>query len=540
MKELLDQIIEQAKGAWRFRRYALIGAWVFAILGWTVIFILPDVYQASSRVFVDTKTALKPVIEGLALDQDVNAQLNLVRQSLLSAPQLEPVAQEVGLLDLRTATPQQRLRIIDDLRDRITLTVSIAGGQENGDRDLAGSVYAIQYKDISRDRALRVVEILKNLLIENTLGGKRSGSQNAQKFLENQIQDLEQRLRVAEDRLAEFKKRNVGLMPDEQGGYFSRLQTEMDAVTTAQSTLAIATSRREELQRQLRGEAPMAAASGIANPGAAGGTAGGGGDTMSRIKETQARLDELLLRFTDKHPDVVAARETIEQLKLRRAAEMEALRRGDPNAAAVSGASSSPVYQSIQLALNQTEVEIVSLRRQLSDHQNKVAELRKMLDTMPQVEAEYQRLNRDYSVTKANYTALVERLEKSRLSEEATTSGSVRFDVIEPPTAPFKPTSPLRSLLILGVFAAALVVGSGVAFLFHQLRPVFSSARSLQAFTDLPVLGTVSMAWLDQQHVKRRRSYWRYSAAVFALLVVGVFVLQLSRMGVRLLPLSGV
>lgn len=541
MKDLLDQIIEQVKGAWRFRRYALIGAWVSAILGWTVIFILPDVYQASSRVFVDTKTALKPVIEGLALDQDVNAQLNLVRQSLLSAPQLEPIAQEVGLLDLRTATPQQRLRIINELRDRINLNVSIAGGQENDDRDSAGSIYAIQYKDTSRDRALRVVEILKNLLIENTLGGKRSGSQNAQKFLENQIQDLEQRLRLAEDRLAEFKKRNVGLMPDEQGGYFSRLQTEMDSVTKAQSTLAIATSRREELQRQLRGEAPMAAASGISsNPGAPGGTAGGGSDTMSRIKETQARLDELLLRFTDKHPDVVAARETIEQLKLRRAAEMEALRRGDPNAAVASGASSSPVYQSIQLALNQTDVEIVSLRRQLSDHQNKVAELRKMLDTMPQVEAEYQRLNRDYSVTKANYTALVERLEKSRLSEEATTSGSVRFDVIEPPTAPFKPTSPMRSLLILGVFAAALAVGGGVAFLFHQLRPVFTSARSLQAFTDLPVLGTVSMAWLDQQHVKRRRSYWRYSAAVFALLVVGVCVLQLSRMGVRLLPLSGV
>lgn len=535
MKELLDQIIEQVRGAWRFRRYALMAAWIFAVVGWTAVFVMPDVYQAGSRVFVDTKTALKPVLQGLTLDQDVNAQLNLVRQSLLSAPQLEPVAQETGLLDLRTATPPQRSRILDDMRSRIDLNVTVAGSLPGGDTESAGSVYAIQYKDTSRDRALKVVEILQNLLIENTLGGKRTGSQNAQKFLETQIQDLEHRLRAAEDSLAEFKKRNVGLMPDEQGGYFSRLQTDMDAVTKLQSQLAIASSRREELQRQLRGEAPIAAATGIVgSPTTPGGASTSGGDTMSRIKETQARLDELLLRFTDKHPDVIAARETLEQLKQRRTAEMDALRRGDPNAAASSGASANPVYQSIQLALNQADVEVASLRRELSDHQTKVVELRKMLDTMPQVEAEYARLNRDYSVTKASYTALVERLEKSRLGEEATTSGSVRFDVIEPPTAPFKPTSPKRILLILGIFVMALVLGALVAFLLHQLRPVFTSTRSLADFTGFPVLGAVSMAWRDQQQQKRTRSYWRYSGMVLALFVVCIVVLQLSRMGVRL------
>ncbi|HEU4486678.1 MAG TPA: hypothetical protein VFR96_14420, partial [Povalibacter sp.] len=124
MKELLDLLIEYVKGAWRFRRYAVLSAWAVAILGWTALFMLRDVYQAHSRVFVDTKTALKPILKGIAIDQDVNAQLNLVRQSLLSGPQLEPVAIEVGLLDPRVATPQQRLRILDDMRDRIEVGVT--------------------------------------------------------------------------------------------------------------------------------------------------------------------------------------------------------------------------------------------------------------------------------------------------------------------------------------------------------------------------------------------------------------------------------
>lgn len=535
MQEILEKVLEEIKGAWRFRRHALVAAWIVAVTGWLVVFALPDIFLASTRVFVDTKTALKPVLQGLSIDQDVNAQLNLVRNSLLSGPQLETVAQEVGLLDASHVTPQQRSRVVNEMRDRITMNVALAGNPNaESDRD-QGSIYSIQYKDLSRDRSIKVVEILQNLLIENTLGGKRMGSENAQRFLVQQIQEYESRLREAEDRLAEFKKRNVGLMPDEQqGGYFPRLQTEMDAVGTTQSKLAVAMSRREELQRQLRGEAPIAAATGITT--APNGQATSGGDTLSRIKETQARLDELLLRFTDKHPDVIATRENLEQLRARRAAEIEALRRGDPAAAAASGASANPVYQSIQLQLNQTDVEIASLRRTLADHQGKVVELRKMLDTMPQVEAEYARLNRDYDVTKANYTALVERLEKSRIGDEATSSGSVRFDVIEPAFASFKPDSPQRNLLIAAILPASLLFGVAFAYLLHQLKPVYTSARSLAESTGLQVLGAISMTWLDKQKSERRLSYLRYSAALFALFVLAVVVLQLSRMGVRLSP----
>jgi polysaccharide chain length determinant protein (PEP-CTERM system associated) len=533
MQEILHQVVEIARGAWRFRRFALFGAWFIAIAGWVVIFSLPDMYQASSRVFVDSRTALKPVLQGLTLDQDVNAQLNLVRQSLLSHPQLEPVAQKIGVIDRRTMTPQQALVALGKMRERIELGVTSGG--DNDERD-AGRIYSIRYKDESRERALRVVEILQTNLIENTLGGKREGSVGAQKFLETQIREIERRLREAEDRLAEFKKGNVGLMPTEAGGYFMRLQLEIDAVTKTQNSLAVATSRREELSRQLRGDAPIAAASGgaVSQPG--GGASSG--DTLTRIKETQARLDELLMRFTDRHPDVIAARENLEQLKARRAVEMDALKRGDPSAIASSGVGANPVYQSIQLALNQTDVEIASLRRELTGHQAKVAELRTMLDTMPQVEAEYARLNRDYDVTKANYTALVERLEKSRLGEEASTSGSVRFDVIEPPNADFAPISPMRSLLVLGVLIVSIGAGCVIAFLLHTLRPVFTSVKSLAESTGLVVLGSVSMAWLEQHNHTRRKSYIRYAVATAGLFVVGAVVLQLSRMGFRL-PIKG-
>ena len=73
-------------------------AWLVAVLGWLYVFAVPDNYEASSRVFVDTRTVLRPALQGLALNEDLNAELNYVRQALLAGPQLQKIAQEAGML----------------------------------------------------------------------------------------------------------------------------------------------------------------------------------------------------------------------------------------------------------------------------------------------------------------------------------------------------------------------------------------------------------------------------------------------------------
>jgi polysaccharide chain length determinant protein (PEP-CTERM system associated) len=532
MHALVEEVLEEVRGAWRFRWWALAAAWLLGILGWTVVMLLPDMYEGRATVFVDTRTALRPVLQGLAVEQDVDAELNYVRQSLLGAPQLEKIARDVGLLNPTVKDVRDRVRVIDGLRDRITITVTTAGSGE-GSRD-DGSIYGIVYQDPDRNRSLKVVGELLNTLIVDTLGGKRQGSEDAQKFLETQIHDYETRLRAAEDKLADFKKKNVGAMPTEQGGYFTRLQSEMDAVKTAQTALSVAMSRREELNRQLNGESPLTAA---ASPGSGTGAQSatpGQGDTASRIRETQAHLDELLLNYTDKHPDVIAARQTLAELNARRASELESLRRGDVSALATGGATANPVYQSIQLALNQADVEIASLRRQLGDHQSRVAELRRALDTMPKVEAQYAQLNRDYDVNKTQYTALLTQLEKAKLGQEADTNGSVRFEIVEPPNAEYRPVAPHRSLLVLAVLALSIGIGAGLAYLIQLLKPVFFSVRTLAETTGATVLGAVSPAFPQALLLRKRLDLSLYTMVAGGFLLLGVVVLGLSLLGEHL------
>jgi len=525
------RILDEVRGAWRFRWPALAVSFVLAIVGWLVVFTLPDRYEADARVFVDTRTALKPALQGLTTDQNVDGQINFVRESLLEGPQLEKIARDTGVLPASVTDERARDKILDSFSNRVTLTVTKEGNQGD-ERNTAGTIYGFHYLDMSRARSLKVVDTLLNTFVEQTLGGKREGSEHVQQFLETQIKDYERRLSEAEDKLAAFKKKNVGLMPSEQGGYFAELQRETDAAKKAETDLSIALSRREELAKQLHGDEAIAAAG--ASASVVGGRSASGGDTLSRVQETQARLDELLLKYTDQHPDVIAARATLEELKKRRAAELENLRHGEAAAVAASGAGNNPVYQSMQLELNKVDVEIAGLRRELAQHQATVAELRQQLNSAPQVEAEFQQLNRDYDVNKAQYTALLASYQKARLGERADTAGSIRFEVVLPPVGPVGPVWPMRSALLAGIWIAALAAGGGIAYGLHMLMPIVSSVRAVNALTNLPVLGVIGRAFPTRRRAQSRRRLLHFTAATACLVIALGVVLILSRSGVRL------
>src|ERR1700677_3354964 len=156
MTPAFDHVFDEVRGAWRFRWVALITAFIVALIGWAVVFALPDRYEAGARVFVDTRTALKPALQGLTVDQNVDAQINYVRQALLEGPQLEKIAKDTGVLGADVIDDPARAKVLDNLTSRINLTVLNAGNQGD-ERSTAGTVYSFFYTDGDRDRSLRVV-----------------------------------------------------------------------------------------------------------------------------------------------------------------------------------------------------------------------------------------------------------------------------------------------------------------------------------------------------------------------------------------------
>jgi polysaccharide chain length determinant protein (PEP-CTERM system associated) len=529
MKELLQTVLDQVRGVWRFRSQAILAAWIAAIVLILVVLVWPNSYRATARVYVDTSTALRPLLSGLAVEQDIEARMNIVREQMLGNDKLERVSLAANLYHPE-ADAKIKNNVHDSLRNSVIIDTTLPTSARRDRAPTADRIFTITYENSDRQKALIVVDTLLKALVSDTQGSTSEGSEDARAFLRQQISDYEKRLSESEGKLADFKKENVGLVPGQsQSDFFSRLQAEITASKRAETALQLATRRRAELQRQLRSEQPFSAAAVSMGAQPRNGNGSGGVDTASRIAETQARLDELLMRFTEKHPEVLAAREQLDSLKDRQKGELEAFRRGDPGAIANSGLSANPVYQSIQLQMNQTEVEIATLSGELDDHRRAEADLRRLLNTAPAVEAEFARLARDYDVNKAQYTALLERLEKAKISDDASQTGLAKFDIIEPPNAGSKPASPNRPLLLFVALFFSGAVGIAVAWLLSQLKPVFASAGNLAELTGLPVFGVVTKALLPAHAAEARAGNLRFAGAVGGLLVVFVTVVVTHR-----------
>jgi polysaccharide chain length determinant protein (PEP-CTERM system associated) len=520
MNAALEFFVEQIRGVWRFRWIAMLVAWIVCLVGWIIILAIPDTYSAWARVYVDTRTRLSQVTQGIAVESNIASQVEAVRSALLGGPQLERVA-KLAIPSYAGATPAKQREIIEGLRQRLTVEV-------NADKTAPADLYTITYNDHSPQNAHHVVDQLLNLFMSNALGGSQLGSEQAQKFLAQQIDEYDRKLQGAEAKLADFKRQNAGLVPGATGGdYFSRLQAETDELNKERATLVVAQQKRDELHRQLSSEQPLM--------GSAANGATGGLDTASQLREAQGRLDELLLRYTDKHPDVLSARRAVDDLRVRQAAELAAVRHGDQAAIASTGLAVNPVYQGIRMQLSEADVEVAAAQRQVADQQARIDELHKMINTAPQVEAEYSRLTRDYDITRGQYQALVERLNRAKLSDEADATGVVRFEIVDPPTGSDRPVSPDRVRLILTVLVGGLAAGLGAAYFMHQLRPVFTSTRQLTELTQLPVLGSISMTWLERHKAEGRRAMWAYSMAAGTLVLVALIALATQGIAARLL-----
>lgn len=528
MNAKLAPLMDELRGGWRFRWAAFATAAAVALAGWLIVFALPDRYEAQAAILVDTHTALKPALQGLAVDQDIHVQLDYVSQALLASPELTALAERVGVIPATGIGPAKRQELLKKLRKRINLTVDLS----DSDGVSGSTTYGITYQDVNRAHALEMVRVLTSTLINETLGGTRQGSQHAQEFLKKQIADYEQRLQTAEDRLAAFRSQHLGVMPAEQGGYFAQLEQESVTTEDIKTKLIVAQSRRDALGKELHGSAAVSAMDSTPVIGPNGQMAAG--DTVSQIQQVQAHLDQLLLKFTDKYPDVIAARKTLAELKKRRADEIAALERGDASVAAQSGAGANPVYQSIELALNKADVDIADLKTELAEHQSKVQQLRHLLNATPELQAQYAQLSRDYDINKKQYAALLASYDKARLGEQAGNAGAVRFALVQPPLVSFAPVWPARGLFLAGVLFLALAAGGGLAYSLNRYRPVVGSPAVLRELTGIEVISVVGCAFPTRAAQLRRREVRWFSLALACLLAGFALAVALSYAGVRL------
>ena len=185
------------------------------------------------------------------------------------------------------------------------------------------------------------------------------------------------------------------------------------------------------------------------------------------------------------------------------------------------------------MSLGEAEADVVSLRVRVKEYESRVARLKTLVDSVPEIEAELARLNRDYENNKKQYDQLQARLETAKMSQEVEQSGDgVKIELIEPPMVPGKATGPNRLLLNSVVLVGGIGTGIALALLLTQLFPAVYDQRTLRQVTGLPVFAEISRVLTREQKMRSHIQLGAFMSSVILLLVAYGAVLLVETKGV--------
>jgi polysaccharide chain length determinant protein (PEP-CTERM system associated) len=490
---LREMLHKHIVGFWRRRWWTAVIVWVLSIAGLSFIAMLPNTYTSSARLFVDTQSLLGPLMRGMTVQQDVRQQIDIIRRTLLARPNIEKLMRLTDL-DVTVETPQAMDAKVQELARRITL-------ESEGD-----FLFRISFSDRDPQLAQRVVQSVLDIFVEQNVGNTRNNMDSAMRFIQNQIADYEKQLREAENRIAAFRRDNGDALGATARATtdLERAQTELRQVTVERDA---ATWQRNQLRGELSRTPQYMSDAAAANTGTAGRSV-----AMERLVELNARLEQLLLVYTEEHPDVIATRRLIE------AAERQA--NGMGTGSTQGGTIPNPLYAQLQNEIRRQEASIAMLDARRGAVELEIARLKRAADDVPQVQAQFTQLTRDYDVLVANYRSLIERRESARMARNMDDqTQQVEFRIVEPPLVPANPSGPNRILLLFGVLVVSLGVGFGVAVLFTEMSRAFFTPRALLDAFDLPLLGTIStvVSGEDKRRTRLEGMVIASSAAALAL-----------------------
>ena len=515
------------RAAWRRRWTGVIVSWLVCGVGWVGVYLVPNIYESTARLYVDADAVLTPLLRGIAADSAPTTQLEILQRTLLSRPNLEKLISKTDL-DLTLNGQSDRERLMT----RLAADIKVVPQTKN--------LFTITYRDKHAKLAHDVVQTLLTIFVESATGTNRTDMENARRFLERQISSYEQQLRGAEKRRADFRAHYPDILPSDNGASgVPALEGARTSATSLEGKLQDVIISRDALKQEVENTPPML----VVETGAAYVPGQAGAPPRTRVQEAEDQLRMLLLKDTDQHPDVIAQRKLIDLLKTEEAkagaarvppggvgsATAGAPKTPAPDPNVLKRSLPNPVYDQLKVKLIESDTQIVSLTRQRDEAIRYRDRLEKVQREQPGLMAEYQNMDRDYTVLRRNYEELLSRLQSANIAQAADTQADkVKLQVIDPPEIPRLPAAPNRLLLVSLVLLAGLSAGVGVTILVGQLDRSFSTVDDLRGL-GLPVLGGISVLGMAPLR-QRFMSVLRFGFAVAVLVgIYGGLMVQILR-----------
>ena len=451
---------------------------VCGTLGLLTAIVLPKKYTSETVVLVAQPTVpidyVKPVVS-----DDANRRLASMKEQILSRTRLQPIVEKFGLY-----APDRGRAHMEDLVERLKSSVTITplepmAGTQNG--SLPGFSVKVIFDNAQTAQQI-CSEITSMFMEQNTREREHQASQTTF-FLSGQLDEAKTKLDEQDAKLAQFKRRYLGSLPEEGQTNLSLLtgmNTQLEANTQALSRAQQDKALNESLLSQQEATWKMSQTG--QNPET----------SEQQLNSLQEQLTILLVRYTPEHPDVVKLKSQIEEMKKHMAEpeKPERRRSGITRASAIE----SPQIQQLRAKLHQDELIITDLAKRQSQIQDQIHQLEARIQASPVVEQQFKEMTRSYQTALDFYNELLKKREQSAMATDLERQReSEQFRVLDPPNLPDKPSFPKKKYFAGGGLGAGLVSGLGIMYLIALADKSMHTEKDVEVCLKLPVLAIVPM-----------------------------------------------
>jgi polysaccharide chain length determinant protein (PEP-CTERM system associated) len=480
-------MLDLARAVWARRKWIAIAAFAAPLaIVISVLAFVPKLYEARATVLVERQYMPESLVKATVANE-LELRLHAIHEEVLSRARLEELVTHFNLYPgLRNDGAANAA--VDRLRQDIKLEKKTE--RSDTSHQPATVAFTVSYRDPDPNKAAEVTNALARFYVVSNAKKRERQATATASFLKVELEQTKQALDRQEKRVGEYKKRNAGGLPD---------QVQMNMLTIERLYSELRMNRDTQARLAERVEMP-----------------GGGGIDLppqedrnaARLALLKQELTELLTRYTDKYPDVVAKRQEI--------ADLEKQIASAPRRSTTRLAQPAPRPRA-------ADARIAALRQEEQQLLDRINAYQKRLEDAPKREQEFQEMSRDYETTKELYRSLKQRYEEALLGESMETQHrGESFRIVEPALPPDTPTAPRTGRLALLGLMAALGVAAVVVMVTEQVDTSFHSLDDLRAHVGVPVVAAAipHIATPTDARQRRRRGQVYAAAAVVALVVI--------------------
>jgi polysaccharide chain length determinant protein (PEP-CTERM system associated) len=468
----------------RHKRTLILLAVLGPVVGYLVCLVLPKEYTSQAVVLVDQPAVSPSYVTDISTG-DLKQRLTTLQEQILSRSRLEAMINKFGLYPEERKQQASIEGLVDRLRKKITVT-PVKPMAESNSTQLPG--FYIKVSDRDPALAQKMCNEVADVFLAENQRVKHDQSAGTTVFLTKQLEDAKAKLDDQDAKLASFKSRYTGMLPDEQSAnlnLLAGLNTQLDAATQA---LGRAQQDKAFTESMLAQQLSSQSAD---NPSA-----------QKQLTEMQGELSALLAKYTEDHPDVIRLRQSIADLKQKMASSQGA---GSTGARTAASGPESPEIQQLRGQLHQYDATIKEKTAQQRDVQRQMALYQSRLQTSPNVEEQYKVLTRDHESAANLYNDLLKkRSETAMFSDMHHQAENAEFRVLDRANLPEGPSFPNPLYFILGGLGAGLALGLGIALLSELRDKSLRTEEDVEFFLQLPTLANIPSVEGARRHAARK------------------------------------